>query len=57
MEWAQASFLTIHSVAIRSRLPSKPDWIKLRDRWEWSHAVRAALGLLAFILLVTAVAL
>ncbi|AYG65544.1 MULTISPECIES: anthrone oxygenase family protein [unclassified Rhizobium] len=35
----------------------KPDWTTLRDRWEWSHAVRAALGLLAFILLVTAVAL
>ncbi|AYG58484.1 DUF1772 domain-containing protein [Rhizobium jaguaris] len=35
----------------------KPDWTMLRDRWEWSHAARAALGLLAFILLVTAVAL
>ncbi len=35
----------------------KPDWTTLRDRWEWSHAARAALGLLAFILLVTAVAL
>ncbi|RAX43087.1 DUF1772 domain-containing protein [Rhizobium tropici] len=35
----------------------KPDWTMLRDRWEWSHAVRAALGLLAFILLVTEVVL
>ncbi|MBB4568336.1 DUF1772 domain-containing protein [Rhizobium leucaenae] len=35
----------------------KPDWTMLRDRWELSHAARAVLGLLAFILLVTAVAL
>ena len=41
----------------RSEAAVKPDWTMLRDRWEWSHAARAALGLLAFILLVTAVAL
>lgn len=41
----------------RIEVAVKPDWTMLRDRWEWSHAVRAALGLLAFILLVTAVAL
>ncbi|MDL2402273.1 anthrone oxygenase family protein [Rhizobium mayense] len=41
----------------RTETAAKPDWTMLRDRWEWSHAARAALGLLAFILLVTAVAL
>ncbi|MDL2407663.1 DUF1772 domain-containing protein [Rhizobium calliandrae] len=41
----------------RTETAVKPDWTMLRDRWEWSHAARAALGLLAFILLVTAVAL
>ena len=41
----------------RIEADAKPDWIALRDRWEWSHAARAALGLLAFILLVTAIAL
>jgi hypothetical protein len=33
------------------------DWTALRDRWEYSHVVRAGLTLLGFILLVTAVAL
>ena len=33
------------------------DWTELRDRWEYSHVVRAGLALLGFILLVTAVAL
>lgn len=32
------------------------DWMALRDRWEYSHLVRAGLGLLGLILLVTAVA-
>jgi hypothetical protein len=33
-----------------------PDWTQLRNRWETSHVVRAGLGLLSLILLVTAVA-
>lgn len=33
-----------------------PDWTHLRDRWEYSHVVRAALCLLSLILLVAAVA-
>jgi hypothetical protein len=33
------------------------DWTALRDRWEYSHVLRAGLALLGFILLVTAVAL
>lgn len=33
------------------------DWTVLRDRWEFSHAVRAGFGFLSLLLLVTAVAL
>ncbi|WP_373414533.1 anthrone oxygenase family protein [Ensifer aridi] len=33
------------------------DWTALRDRWEWSHVVRAALGLISLILIATAIAL
>jgi len=32
------------------------DWTALRDRWEYSHVVRAVLGLLSLILLTAAVA-
>ena len=32
-----------------------PDWIWLRDRWELSHAIRALLGLISLILVVTSV--
>jgi len=38
----------------RTGLPS--DWKLLRNRWELSHVVRAGLGLLSLLLLVTAVA-
>jgi hypothetical protein len=34
-----------------------PDWTVLRDQWEYSHVLRAALALLSLALLVTAVAL
>lgn len=34
---------------------AKPDWIYLRDRWEFSHVIRAALGMTSFVLLVIAV--
>jgi len=33
------------------------DWTALRDRWEYSHVVRAGLGLLSLTLLATAVAI
>jgi hypothetical protein len=33
-----------------------PDWIRLRNRWEFSHVIRACLGLASLVLLVTAVA-
>lgn len=41
----------------RIEADAEADWTMLRDLWEWSHAARAVLGLLAFILLVTAIAL
>lgn len=33
------------------------DWISVRDRWEWSHVARAALATIAFLSLLTALAL
>jgi len=33
-----------------------PDWTALRDRWEYSHVLRAVFGLLSLILLTAAVA-
>jgi hypothetical protein len=36
---------------------AQQDWTALRDRWEYSHLARAALGSLAFVLLVIAVTL
>lgn len=43
----------------RGRRPegAQPDWTELRDRWEYSHVVRAVLALLALVLVTTAVAL
>jgi len=35
----------------------RPDWTELRDRWEYAHIARAALGLLALMLLAAALAL
>jgi hypothetical protein len=33
---------------------AKPDWTEMRDRWELSHMIRAAFGLIALVLLVAA---
>jgi len=35
----------------------RPPWTRLRDRWEFSHLLRAGLGFLSLALLATAVAL
>ncbi len=35
----------------------RPSWTRLRDRWEFSHLLRAGLGLLSLALLATAIAL
>jgi hypothetical protein len=39
----------------RSGSPAEQDWTVLRDRWEYSHVVRAALAMLGLIALVIAV--
>lgn len=41
----------------RAGASSTPDWTALRDRWEYSHVIRAGLGLLSLTLLVAAVAI
>lgn len=41
----------------RARDGAAPGWTGLRDRWEMSHVVRAALSALALIMLTTAVVL
>jgi Domain of unknown function (DUF1772) len=44
--------------AKRSRLTNvtrPPDWTELRDRWEYSHVVRAGLAMSSFIALVIAI--
>jgi hypothetical protein len=41
----------------RTRDDGNLDWTQLRDRWEYSHVLRAFLGMLSLILLATAVAL
>ena len=43
-------------IPVRRATGKKPDWKKLRNRWEYSHVVRAGLGLAGFLLIVTAVA-
>ena len=35
---------------------AKPEWTRLRDRWEYAHLLRAVLGLIGLILLVMAIA-
>jgi hypothetical protein len=37
--------------------PSRADWTDFRNRWEYSHAIRAALGLTSFALLVLSLVL
>jgi hypothetical protein len=33
----------------------RPDWTALRDRWEYSHVLRAGLAMLGLVLMVTAI--
>lgn len=33
------------------------DWRRLRDRWEWSHVIRAGLSMAGFVLLAAAISL
>lgn len=52
---AGASFFSLDPLS-RADETRRLEWTLLRDRWERSHVLRAGLGLLSLILLVTAVA-
>jgi len=48
------AFFNVGSGAHRVRPDDPDDWKKTRDRWEYSHMVRAGLASLSFLLLVVA---
>ena len=54
MSKAAARFFGAHGMDAQD---GPPDWRDLQNRWEYSHVVRAVLGLASQILLVTALAL
>jgi hypothetical protein len=54
LEGASAGFFAFDP--LRRAGGDRTDWTALRDRWEFSHVLRAALAMLALILLVAAVA-
>ncbi len=56
LKGAGAGFFAFDPLA-RHDSSAAMDWSHLRDRWEISHVVRAALGMASLILLVAAVAL
>lgn len=56
LKGAGAGFFSFDPLS-RSGNSGAPDWTVLRDRWEYSHVVRAALALLSLMLLAVAVAL
>ena len=45
---ASARFFAVEQASSRAM----PEWTKLRDRWERSHLVRAALCVTAFVVLI-----
>lgn len=51
---ASASFFFF---GVSGNTGAQPDWKMLRDRWEYSHVVRAGLGLTSLILLAAAMAI
>jgi hypothetical protein len=51
---AAARFFGVHAMGAQD---GTPDWHDLRNRWEYSHVLRAVLGLASQTLLVTAIAL
>ena len=53
--WLQNAELTGASHEGLMAAPSGTEWIELRNQWEYSHAIRAALGLISLALLVAAV--
>ena len=49
-------FFAVEHKSLRASESSNPDWIRLRNQWEYSHIVRAVLSMFALIALVVAVA-
>jgi len=56
LEGAGAAFFGVDPLA-RDGDAQAIDWVRLRNRWEISHVVRAALGLVSLVLIVAAVAI
>lgn len=56
LKTAGAAFFGLGS-RVGDRSTHEPDWTQLRDRWEYSHFLRTALGMASLILLVTAIAI
>jgi hypothetical protein len=54
MSKAAAGFFGVHGTGAQS---NPPDWRDLRNRWEYSHVLRAVLGLASQILVLIAIAL
>jgi hypothetical protein len=49
-----SSFFSIASAGRAQGEPGSEDWKRLRNRWEYSHVIRAGLALVSFISLATA---
>lgn len=45
------------SLGVSRQNGTEPDWNELRNQWEYSHLLRAGLGLIGFILLAAAIAI
>jgi len=54
LEKAGSRFFAVDPFRLSS---AQPDWTYLRDRWEFSHVLRAVFGVASLILLVTAIAI
>jgi hypothetical protein len=52
---AGAAFFSVGTGGDTSTPPTHENWIALRDQWEYSHIVRAALAMVALVSLATAV--
>ncbi len=48
-------FFSFGAKSARESEPRTPKWTELRDRWEYSHVVRAVLGLLSLFGLIVAI--
>lgn len=53
---AGAKFFNAESIKAEDRVAAGPDWRYLRDRWEYSHVIRAVLSIIGFIAIIVVVA-